>query len=164
MPMLAKSKPLLTVTLAAALGLAAVTPGLTQGGPGGRTAMLAEMFEKIDVDADGEVTEAELDAHRAAEFTAADTDANGSLDAAELTAHHMARAAEMAADRTARMIEARDSDGDGVLSAAETAEGPAKRHFARLDADSNGALSKAELEAIVAKRDKWQQGQPQDVN
>lgn len=158
------SRPTLTATLAMALVLGAATPGLTQGGPGGRMTMLADMFDEIDTDADGAVTEAELDAHRAAEFAAADTNADGALDAAELSAHHLARAAKTAAEHAAKMIAARDSDGDGVLSAAETAEGPAKRHFAKLDADGSGAISKAELDAMIAKRKHRHHGKPMDAN
>jgi Ca2+-binding EF-hand superfamily protein len=119
------------------------------GGPGNRGAMLMEMFDTIDADKDGTLTEAELEAHRAALFTAADTNADGMLSAEELSAQQVARFTEKLPERTAKMIENRDNDGDGSLSLAEVDEGPGQRHFARIDSDNDGAISKAEAEAAA---------------
>jgi hypothetical protein len=122
------------------------------GGPGGhgdRGAMFMQEFDLIDADKDGKITAAELAAHRQARFTAADTDANGSLNAEELTAFHVAQMAEKMAERTAKMLQWMDTNGDGGLSVDEMPDGPSPRHLARLDADGDGAISKAEAEAAV---------------
>jgi Ca2+-binding EF-hand superfamily protein len=116
------------------------------GGPEGRGEMLLQMFDTIDADKDGKLTEAEIEAHRAAEFTAADTNADGMLNAEELTAQHMARMSQMAADHTTQMIERTDDNGDGNLSAEEMTQTVQERRFAQLDQDEDGAISKAEAE------------------
>ena len=120
-----------------------------QGKHGNRGAMLFELFDSLDSDADGLVTQAELDAHRAAMFTAADTNSDGALDAEELAARQLARFNDRLADRTARMIEARDANGDGLLQPEEMADGPSGRMLARIDTDNDGAISLAEAEAAV---------------
>lgn len=117
------------------------------GGPAGRGDRLLEMFDSIDADKDGKVTEAELDAYRAAEFKAADANSDGILSAEELTQQHLARMAERAADRSARMIESLDGNGDGSLSADEMDQSARERGFAQIDRDDDGAISKDEAEA-----------------
>ncbi len=154
------SAPKKTAVAALALVGAVLVSGLTStamaemgqgghegmGGHEGRGEMMLEMFQTIDADSDGKVTEAELAAHRAAMFTAADTNSDGMLSADELSAQHMARMAETMADRSARMIERMDNNGDGSLSADEMGEGPMEDHFARIDTDNDGTISQAEVE------------------
>ncbi len=141
-----------TVAVIALVGAVFASAALANEGPGGpdnRGAMLMEMFDGIDTDKDGKLTEAELEAHRAAMFTAADANGDGMLSADELSAQQLARFSEKLAERTARMIENRDNDGDGSLSLAEVDEGPGQRHFARIDSDNDGAISKAEAESAM---------------
>jgi Ca2+-binding EF-hand superfamily protein len=116
------------------------------GGREGRGAMLLDQFDAIDADKDGKITQAELAAHRAAEFAATDTNGDGSLSADELSARMLA---EMLARHSARMIENMDDDGNGVLSEAEMGEGPMAGNFARIDTDNDGAISKAEAQAMA---------------
>ena len=116
------------------------------GGPGeGRGAMLAEMFDTIDANKDGKITQDELAAHRKAEFTATDTNGDGALSADELSARMLA---QMLARQSARMIDNMDDDGNGTLSEAEMDEGPVARNFARIDTDNDGAISKEEAAAM----------------
>jgi len=139
-----------TVAAIALVGAVLASAALAQQGPGGREGrveVLVEMFAAIDADGNGKVTEAELEAHRAAMFTAVDANADGQLNADELAARQLARFTETLADRTARMIENRDNNGDGGLSLDEMDEGPGQRHFARIDTDNDGAISLAEAEA-----------------
>lgn len=140
-----------SVAALALLGTVVASIAYAEKGQGG---MLLEMFDAIDTDKDGKLGLAELAAHRAAEFTAADTNSDGALDAGEMAAHHQARIAEMMADHAARMIENRDNDGNGSLSADEFGEGPAQEHFARIDTDNDGAISKQEAEAVIQHRKK----------
>lgn len=133
-----------------------------KGGKGDRGAMLLEMFDGIDTDGDGKLTQAELEAHRAAMFTAFDADGDGMLNAEELKTRMLARFTETLDDRLARMIENRDNNGDGSLSLDEMEEGPGQRGFARIDTDNDGAISKAEAEAaaegMMGKRGKQRKG------
>ncbi|MBA3909884.1 MAG: hypothetical protein C0524_08330 [Rhodobacter sp.] len=146
-----------TVAILALLGTIFASAAQAERGPGGpdsRGKMLLEMFDSIDTDGDGKLTEAELAAHREALFTASDTNGDGMLDAKELAARQLARFNETLSDRTARMIENRDNNGDGSLSLAEVDEGPGQRHFARIDSDNDGAISKAEAEAAMDRMGK----------
>lgn len=136
------------VALAVALaGSAALADrGERFGGEGGP--MFGMDFAAIDADKDGKITQAEIDAHRAAQAKALDTDGDGLLSAEELAAMHLQNATTRANDRAARMIERMDSDGDGKLSAAEMAARPMPaRMFDRLDTDKDGAITEAELAA-----------------
>ena len=109
-------------------------------------------FEELDANGDGALTEAEMQAHRAARFAAMVSDGNGSLNADELTA----AAAQRQAKRAARMIERVDANGDGELSAQELAEmGNMRRggdRFGRLDTDRDGVVTTAEFDAAKDKR------------
>lgn len=146
----------LAAALAATLSTAALAdrggPGRMGGdmaGPGGFALM---QFDEIDADKDGKITQAELDAYRAARVTALDADGDGKISADELKAAQMAQMEERAATMAARMIERMDSDGDGLLSAAELAmPAPPARLFDRLDTDGDGAVSRAEAEAAQAR-------------
>ncbi len=122
------------------------------GGPGeGRGAMLTELFDTIDANKDGKVTQDELAAHRKAEFTATDTNGDGALSAEELQARMLA---QMLARQSARMIDNMDDDGNGTLSEAEMGEGPVAQNFARIDTDNDGAISKEEAQAVVERHGK----------
>lgn len=137
-----------TAALMALLGAAFTGSVATaQEGPGSdRRSMLFEMFDGIDLNADGKLSQEELVSHRTAMFVAADANADGALDQKELAARQLARFSERLEDRTARMIETRDDNGDGMLQPAEMEEGRIERLFARIDTDNDGAISKAEAE------------------
>lgn len=146
----------LSVVLAAALSTAALAQRNGQHGSHGQMPGFGPMggfdFDAADADADGTITEDEFNAFRQSQVTAADTNSDGMLSADELRAAYLARAEKRASDAAARMIEMRDSDGDGLLSAAEMAT-PAMRKgaFARLDGDGDGAISAAEAQAAQAR-------------
>jgi hypothetical protein len=137
-----KKTALVTLAVMGALmGTAALAErgGMGMGGEG-RGAMLLQMFDTIDANKDGKVTQEELAAHRAAEFAAADTNSDGALSAEELQAHMLA---EMLARHSARMIENMDDDGNGSLS---------------IDTDNDGAISKEEAEALAERMGKHRDG------
>ncbi|MFN3723805.1 MAG: EF-hand domain-containing protein [Paracoccaceae bacterium] len=117
------------------------------GGMGGAS-MAGMDFAAMDADGDGKVTQAEIEAHRAARTAAIDTDGDGLLSADELAAMHIRAATERANMQATRMIGQMDADGDGKLSAAELTTRPMPaRMFERLDTDKDGAISEAEMAA-----------------
>jgi hypothetical protein len=124
-----------------ALTTAALADRGDRGGPG---AVMMPPFEEVDTNGDGQLTREEIDAWRTTRATAIDTNGDGSVSLEELTAAEAAQAAE----RAQRMMEARDANGDGMLTAAEMML-PAvpDRMFDRIDTDGDGAISKAEAEA-----------------
>ena len=117
-----------TLWVAAGLGLAgaavAETGGLggMMGHGGGMDA--AAMFTTLDADKDGKVTQAEVDAHKAARVAEVDANADGLLSADELSQMQIKAMTERANTMAAAMIERLDSDADGLLSAAEMAAAP----------------------------------------
>jgi hypothetical protein len=111
-----------------------------------RGAMMPD-FATLDADGDGKVTEAEIEAHKAALFAEIDTDGNGTVSAAELVAHKEAKADERKAGRSEKMIERMDADKDGELSMDEMTGAVKKSPFERLDTNGDGALSEDEMKA-----------------
>lgn len=147
----------------AALG-AAITLGVAAtGSPGGAEAREGQhgahhgnrpSFEMLDTNADGQLTRAELESHRAARFAEADNNGDGMLSLEEL----QAQGAERAAKRAARMMEHLDANSDGQLTQEEMAQGRRggglERMFGRVDADEDGVISKAEFDTAREKAGK----------
>lgn len=152
-----RNATLSAIALATVLGAAVTTAAFAERGSHGPDGMgmmgPGPMFDfaEIDANGDGKITKEELAAHRAARAAALDADKDGKISAAELQAQIEARMSARAADMAARMIEMRDTDGDGLLSAAELAEPPmgtmGDRMFDRADADDDGAITEDEVEA-----------------
>ncbi len=113
------------------------TSALAMGPRGGAPAS----FEELDADGNGEVTKAELEAHRASRFSDADTDGDGKLSVEEM----QAAAQKKVNDRVAKMFERRDANKDGFLSEDEMPKPRrADKMFDRVDADGNGTISEQE--------------------
>ena len=105
-------------------------------------------FEQLDTNQDGQVTEAEMQAHGAARFAQADTDGDGFLTESEIEAAGQERAKK----KSARMIKHLDADKDGKLSVEEMGKRGGKGdRFAKLDTDNSGGLSKEEFDAAHKK-------------
>ncbi len=138
----------------------AAAPG-AGGERGGRLA-------RLDVDKDGAISLAEAQGSRLADkFAGLDADKDGKLTREELRAGKHGKRGEGRhggegrgegkgwhdkdpAERAAKMMEKRDADKNGALSAAEVAGSRLAEKFAEVDADKNGALSKDELVAFKA--------------
>lgn len=118
------------------------------GGPGADGLEPGFDFAAVDADKDGKVTQAELQAFRAARVATVDADKDGKLSEDEVKAMVLARMTARAEDMASAMIERMDSDGDGFLTAAELAAPPAPtRLFDRIDADGDGAITEDEIAA-----------------
>ena len=124
------------------------------GGHGGMEAHMAE----LDTNGDGDISKAEIEAHRAAMFAEADTNSDGALSPEEMIAHHEAKMAERKAKMQARMFAKMDADGDGAISVEEFDSRP-MRGFDRLDADDDGVITEEERAAAKSRweerRGKW---------
>ncbi len=134
----------IAVILAGAVSLTAFAAAAH--GPGGmRSEQMS--FEQLDADANGEITRAEMTAHREARFAGADTDGNGSLSRDELIAAGDKRSAE----RVDRMLSRFDANKDGALTQDEMPKPrDAGDRFDRIDRDGSGGVSKAEFEEAKA--------------
>ncbi|MBL9054018.1 MAG: EF-hand domain-containing protein [Tabrizicola sp.] len=164
------TRPKTALMLALFAGVSLTTFAWAETGPGGddghghRGAKLLELFDSVDTDKDGKLSLAELEAHRSARFAAADTNGDGAIDVDELAAHELAEFQEKLAKRVQHMIDNKDNDGNGSLSADEIGKGPAEENFARIDTDNDGAISKEEAEAALKHRMKRAHGEAEDGN
>lgn len=98
-------------------------------------------FQELDANGDGQITQAEVEAHRTQRFTNADSDGDGQLSLEEMQTAAQTKANE----RVQKMFEKHDANADGYLS---TDELPKPRRgakmFERIDADGNGSISEQE--------------------
>ena len=145
--MKAKTKTLTAIAIAAALGGTALVGAsyaghrggghgmdLLGGGPLGLSAM--ELFNAVDADGDGTLTQAELDKARNERHAAHDADGDGNLDLGEFAGlwHETTR------PLTVRAFQMLDTDGDAVVTRAEY-DRPLAGIVERLDRDRDGGLS-----------------------
>ena len=134
---------------ATTFGLAATLSASAQEGPE-RPDRGERMVEKLDTNGDGNITKAEVDAHKAGRFAEADANGDGSVTAAELSAFAEAERAERRERRQAEMFKRLDTDGNGSVSEAEFLARP-DRMFERADANGDGVVTAEEREAVKAE-------------
>lgn len=128
-----------------AIGLGTGIAGMAVANQGGPE---RPSFETLDTDADGKLTQAELDAHKAARFAKSDTNGDGMLSAEEMMNSAKANEGKRMQRRATKMIERMDADKDGMISAAEMQAMPrGKDMFKRMDANSDGAITAEEFAA-----------------
>jgi len=133
----------------------------------------AEKFAEIDTDGNGEVSQAEMEAHHVAMmadrtqhhaemFAKLDTDGSGGLSPEELKAAHEMHRGDHGdrhgpgGDRMGErrggkmMLRMADADKDGTITRAEFDAARAK-HFEMIDTDGDGTISQAEHDAAREK-------------
>ncbi len=144
-----KTRTLTAIVMAAALGgtaLAGASYAGHRGGGGldfpdtgqfGVTAL--EIFDTIDADGDGALTQAEIDKLRSDIHAAHDANADGNLSLDEFSGlwHEITR------PFTVRAFQTLDTDGDGIVTRAEY-DRPLAGIVDRLDRDGDGSLSMRE--------------------
>lgn len=84
------------------------------GGPGGR-GMFGQILEKVDTDGDRSVTQAEIDAFRAAAVADADVSGEGDISLDEFETIYL----DLIRNRMVDAFQDLDADGDGVVTQAE---------------------------------------------
>jgi Ca2+-binding EF-hand superfamily protein len=105
-------------------------------------------FTAIDTNSDGEITRAEITAHRDARFTSTDTNKDGALSRAEFEAMAAKRGRSASERRINRMFSRLDENNDDLIQKAEMPSRNLDRLFERLDADKSGTISAAEAEKM----------------
>ena len=176
---------------AAALALGGGAAFAQSGGPGHgpagdmtwaqMQAKAAKMFDKLDVNHDGVINEADREAKKAEMFDRIDTNHDGMISKAEFMAakgRHGDRGPGMAREggqpgqpgmamgkhghhgghggMGMMMLHMADANHDGQVTKAESMPA-AKAHFDKVDTNHDGVITKAERDAAhAAMRTKWQ--------
>jgi len=144
-----RKTPILTLT---ALIIAGSTTFIMADNHAGDRPDRFPSFEELDINGDQMISPDEVAGHAQAHFNKIDTNKDGSLSAEEIAKMHMARAAEMAKSRHAKMVEKLDKDGDGLLSFVEMQAARktpnTDRMFKHLDNDGDGMISAEEFASL----------------
>lgn len=127
---------------AALFPVSAIAKGPGAGGMGSDR----PSFSELDANGDGSLTIAEVQANATGRFAEMDANGDGVITADEIAARAAEQAEMRATERFARMLEWRDSDGDGALSQVEMGDNRAEKMFSRLDKDGDGVVSAEEFE------------------
>ncbi|HEX9852443.1 MAG TPA: EF-hand domain-containing protein [Woeseiaceae bacterium] len=164
-------KKTILATLAAALIVSVAVPAMAAQGKGHeRGPRIERMMERFDADRDGTVMPEEISAHRLEMFQAIDTDKSGSLSEDELKAFGEMRREMRQQNREERRAERDGMKGDMMGKHGERDGRMAGRHdgwrkgegrhegrrghgprLERLDTDKNGEISLEEFTAIDGK-------------
>ncbi len=148
--MKSKTKTLTAIAVAAVLGGGALVAGITyanhrdggfdddmdflDGRHFGVTAM--DVFETMDTDGDGSLSQVEIDELRNARHAAHDANSDGNLDLEEFAGLWQ----ETTRPLTVRIFQMLDTDGDAIITRAEY-DLPLADIVRRLDRDGDGGLS-----------------------
>jgi EF hand domain-containing protein len=151
-------KSLSTTSLIAALWLGtAALPAIAQGpgagggpgGPGGGCGGRgAQMFQRLDTNGDGKITQDEFRAGRDARFAAMDQNGDGKVTQQEFEA---APRPGKQGPRTQQMFQRADANGDGVITRDEF-DRNADLQFKRLDANGDGVITRDEVQQARAHK------------
>jgi Ca2+-binding EF-hand superfamily protein len=132
-----------------------------QPGAHHRHGMMMEKLRAADTNGDGLISRQEAAAlpHLAQQFDAIDADHDGQLSKDELKAFFKARREQMAAAWFKKV----DTDGDGRISKAEAQAGAPRlaAHFDKIDTNGDGFLSPEELAAAHQHRHHHRDSQQQ---
>jgi hypothetical protein len=108
--------------------------GGSRGHGGGE--MFRTLFDAVDADGDGSVTQVEVDSYRTARVTEADASGDGALSIEEFDTLYR----EFTRPRMVDAFQELDADGDGVVSAEEM-DSRIARLVERLDRNGDGSVT-----------------------
>lgn len=109
--------------------------GHSFGGRGGSN-MMQQIFQRIDVNDDGQITQEEVDTFRAAQVAAADASGDGALTIEEFDTVYR----DLTRSRMVRAFQRLDVDGDGIISVEEM-DNRFGSFVQKMDRNGDGALS-----------------------
>lgn len=141
-------KSVLTAALIALLGLGTALPAVAQGpsagggSGGGRGAML---FQRLDTNADGKITQDEIAAGRNTRFAAMDQNGDGKITQEEFQA---APRPGKQGPRMQQMFQRADTNGDGVLTRDEF-DRKADLRLKSLDLNGDGVVTRDEAQQAI---------------
>lgn len=132
------------------------------GGPGAGFGMMGaggpmQMFQEIDANDDGKITQDEIDAARAEKFAAANADNQGGVTIEEFEPFFWEQRRQM----MVRAFQFLDSDGDGEITEAELSE-RTDGLVARMDRNGDGALSMEDRRGRGERHGWWGRGGDDD--
>lgn len=133
-----------SLVVLAILSLSGTAYAASQDGGGHRG---GKGFERMDLNADGRLSEQEMLSVRLERFDRIDANGDGAVTRQEFEAGANARRA----DRVDRMWSQLDSDGDGRTLREET-EARVGERFARMDIDGDGAVTLEEIREMRKAR------------
>ncbi|HEY9038621.1 MAG TPA: hypothetical protein VIN05_06735 [Roseovarius sp.] len=118
-------------------------------GPGGRRGhgMMGQVMQKADADADGAVTQAEIDTFRAGLVEGADASGDGDLSLDEFETIYL----ELTRERMVDIFQKLDPDGDGVVTQTEM-DNRFGNVVARMDSNGDGQLDRDDRRDRDGKR------------
>lgn len=122
--------------LAASLALSAVAVAAPP--PEGKGGRLDGMFDRLDANGDGYLTDSEIATRHKRLFDDADADRDGKISRDEMRGHLQKKHDEKRANRFP------DANGDGAVTRQEF-EAASRERFDDLDADKNGKLTEEEV-------------------
>ena len=105
------------------------------------------MMWLYDINGDGKITLAEINADQVRMFTALDVDGDKSLAVDEIRR----RGRSLLIFRTTTLFDLLDANGDGKLSVAEV-QAPSKRWFKRYDINGDGVMEASEIPKLRRRR------------
>ncbi len=129
-----KLKVFVAGSLAALIAGTALSPAMAAPGFAGGFAKErgTQFFTNFDANKDGSVTSAEIDAKRKADFAKADSVGDGSVTLEEWKVFAKDRSGERSSDRSVRIFQRFDTDGDGKVTRDEFLT-QAERFTTRMD-------------------------------
>ncbi|KZK86331.1 transaldolase/EF-hand domain-containing protein [Pseudovibrio sp. Ad46] len=127
-------KTIMAGSVAALIAGTALSPAMAAPGFGGSFGkkMSSQFFTNFDTNKDGSVTTAEIEAKRKADFAKADTAGDGAITLEEWKVFAADRSSERSKDRSVRIFQRFDSNGDGQVTREEFLD-QAERMTARMD-------------------------------
>ena len=127
--------------IATLIGTRSFADGHAMGPDGGHGHWGHWMFQEMDANKDGKVTQAEIDAFEAARAAEIDADHDGKITADEIQAFREKERAKRQAAMLARM----DSNGDGSVSVQEY-EAAQTWRLARMDRNGDGTIDEQDMQ------------------
>src|SRR5262249_57965566 len=126
--------------IAALVGTSSCADGRAMGPDGGHGRWAGWMFQEMDTNHDGKVTQAEIEAFEAARAAEIDANHDGKITADEIQAFREKERAKRLAEMLARM----DTNGDGTVSVQEY-EAAQTWRLARMDRNGDGTIDEQDM-------------------